>query len=155
VRQADQRQRVIRLDDVGARPHPVRIVTAREFIYIDDDVPLRLLAAITLQRGSRHNPRGLPRRARSCRGTRRVVAHTDAGVGVEHLQRFRTSARSGPRLAPKGGLVVLAHPVQRVITGDVLEPQMGSSATGTIVAVDCGQLRWCTSAGRTPAWPGS
>ncbi len=49
----------------------------------------------------------------------------DAGIGVEHLERLGThllevvTTESGDR-----GLVVCAHPGQRVVAGDVLEPQI-------------------------------
>ncbi len=132
ARQADQRQRVIRLDDVGARPHPVRIVAAREFIDIDDDVPLRRLAAIALQRGSPPQPSRVGRVAPEVVEVLAAAPHVrDAGIGVEHLQRFGAhllepvAAQLGER-----GLVVLAHPVQRVVAGDVLEPQVGVVSHG-------------------------
>jgi hypothetical protein len=42
---------VIGLDDVGARPHPVLVIGAGELVDVKDDVPIRRLGAIALERG--------------------------------------------------------------------------------------------------------
>ena len=99
---------------------------AREFVDVEDDVPLRLLGAVALQRGAPPQPARVLRVAPEVVEVVAASAHVrDAGIGVEHFERLgahlleAVAAELGER-----GLVVLAHPVQRVVAGDVLEPQV-------------------------------
>ena len=125
-RQADQRALVVGFDDGGPGPHPVPIVGARQLVDVDDHVPVRLLGAVAVQRGP---PPQAPLVGRVPPEVVEVVAAAphvrDPGVGVEHLQGFGAQL-----LEPVAGqfgdrrLVVLVDPRQRLVAGDVLEPQV-------------------------------
>ena len=89
TRQFDQGQGVVGFDDFGARPHPVRIVNARQFIDVDDDVPLGRLGAVAGQRRAPPQPARVLRVAPEVVQVVAAAPHIrDAGVGVENLQRF-------------------------------------------------------------------
>ena len=127
TRQLDQGQGVVGLDDFGARPHPVLVIGAAKCIDVDDDVPLRLFGAVAGQRGAPPQPARVLGIAPEVVQVLAATPHIrDARIGVEHLQRLGAHLLE-PVAAELGesGLVVLAHPVQRVVAGDVLEPQIG------------------------------
>ena len=59
----------------------------------------------------------------------------DAGVGVEHLERLDAHPLElGVAEAGQRRLVAGAHPIQRLLAGDVLEPQVGVVLGGGIGA---------------------
>ena len=125
-RQTDQRPCMVRLDNVGARPHPVLAVGLGQCVDVDQDIPRRRVGAVAVQR------RAPPQTARVGRVAPEVVQILaappyirDAGVGVEHLERL-----SAHRVEPpasqllKRRVVASSHPLQRVLAGDVLKPEI-------------------------------
>ena len=127
ARQADQRAGVVGLDHVGAGPHPVGVVGAGELVDVDQDVPLRFLGSVVRQRGPPPQAAWVVGIAPEVVQVLAAPPHVgDAGIGVEHLEGL------GPQLLEAivaklvdGRLVVPAHPVQGVVAGDVLQPQIG------------------------------
>ena len=112
--------------DIGAGPYPVLAVRGGQRVDIDHHIPLGRGGAVALQRGA-------PPQATRVGGVAPEVVQIlaaaphvrNAGIGVEHLQRLGAHLLE-PLVAEFVGcrFVVLPHPVQRVGTGDVFEPQV-------------------------------
>ena len=124
---AHQRPGVLGVDDAGAGPHPFRIVSSTQLVHIDQHVPVGGVGAVAGQGGA-------PPQAARVGGVApevvKVVAAAhhvgDPGVGVEHLERLGAHPLELPVAELRQGrLVVRAHPVQRLVAGDVLQPQVG------------------------------
>jgi hypothetical protein len=124
--EADQRHRVVRLDDVGACPHPLLVVRGGQLVEVEQDVPVGFVRSVALERGA------LPQSTRVL-GVAPVVVEIlapsphvrDPGVGVEDLECL--GAHLLETLAAEfveRRFVVLLHPLERIVAGDVLEPQI-------------------------------
>ena len=135
ARELHQCQREVGFDHLRPGPHPLLVVSRGQRVEVDQDVPLRGFAAIALQRGA------APQSAWVVRVAPVVVEELtapsyvgDAGVGVEDFQRLGAhaletfTAELGQRR-----FVVCVHPGERVVAGDVLEPEVGVVVHGTIV----------------------
>jgi hypothetical protein len=123
---ADQCAGAVRFDDSGAGPHPVFMVSPAQLIYVNQHIPRGRVAAVVLQRGAPPQPArvgGVPPEVVQVLA---AAAHIwDAGIGVEHVERL--GAHLLEVLAAElghGRLVASAHPVQCVLAGDVLQPQV-------------------------------
>ncbi len=145
--QADQRTGVFGVDDAGAGPHPFLVVGPAQLVDVDQHIPLGRVGAVAVQRGAPPQPAGVGRVAPE---VVEVVAAADhvgnAGVGVEHLERL--GAHPFEILVAKARqrrLVARPHPIQRLVAGDVLEPQV------RIVVVFGGGGQLATS--WKPLWP--
>ena len=118
---------MIGLDHFRACPHPVLVLVGGQCVEVDHHLPVRGVGAVAVQRGA------TPEAARIRRVAPEVVQPVAAAadvrnprIGVEYLERLGAHlleafvAQRGKRR-----LVVAADPVQRVVAGDVLEPEVG------------------------------
>jgi hypothetical protein len=117
---------VVGLDDVGSGPHPVLAVGARQFVHVDDDVPVGIGGAVAVQGGSAPQPPGVGGVAPEVVEVVAAAADVgDAGVGVEHLECLGAHALE-VRIVETGdgGVVTRTNPRQGVLAVDVLQPQV-------------------------------
>ena len=128
ARQADQRQGMVGFDDLGAGPHPVLVVGGGQCVEVDDHLPFRCVGAVAVQCGAAPQPARVRRVAPEVVQVIAAAADVrDARIGVEHLERLGAHLLE-PFTGELGerGFVAPANPVQRVVAGDVLEPEVGS-----------------------------
>ena len=125
--QDDQRSRQIGFKDVGAAPHPFLIVgSSAEFIDIDQHIPLGGVGAVAVQRGASPQPAGVGGVTPEVVEVFAAAGHIgNAGIGVEHLECLGTHLfEQLPAELRQRRIVVGAHPIQRLVVGDFLEPQV-------------------------------
>ena len=133
ARQRDQHSPIIGAQRRRALPHPVLVLGLGEFVDVDQHVPLGIVGDVGVE------GRAAPQAARIGGVAPEVVEVVaaasnvrDAVVGVEGFESLFLDLgeplRRGQPVDGRG--VVLTHPVERGVGGDLLEPQVRVGALG-------------------------